>query len=168
MEARDRDVMEARDRDVMEAEEEERPLSTADLAARAHDGDGAPAGERETRDSGQEGRSPRQDGGRRDDDVAPDEDTAPATAEPLFPKEKTDAFQGRWVDIQARFVDEPRQSVQDADSLVAELMQQLADGFSRVRSDLEGQWDRGDAVSTEDLRVALQRYRAFFERLLAA
>jgi hypothetical protein len=140
--------MEARDRDAMEAEEE-RPLSTADLAGRVDDGDGAPAGERQARDSGEEG-------------------AAPAAAEPLFPDEKTEAFQGRWVDIQARFVDEPRESVQAADSLVAELMQQLADGFSRVRSDLEGQWDRGDAVSTEDLRVALQRYRAFFERLLAA
>jgi hypothetical protein len=147
IEGRDRDVVDARDRDVMEAEEE-RPLSTADLAGRAEEGDGAPAREGQTRDS--------------------DEDAAPAAAEPLFPDEKTEAFQGRWVDIQARFVDEPRESVQAADSLVAELMRQLADGFSRVRSDLEGQWDRGDAVSTEDLRVALQRYRAFFERLLAA
>jgi len=45
-------------------------------------------------------------------------------------------------------------------------MKRLANSFAKARSELEGQWGRGDKVSTEDLRVALQHYRAFFERLL--
>jgi len=63
-------------------------------------------------------------------------------------------------------VDEPRQTVAEADKLVAVVMQRLAEGFANERSGLEKQWDRGDNVSTEDLRVALQRYRSFFDRLL--
>ena len=73
----------------------------------------------------------------------------------------------RWTDVQAGFVDEPRQAVQQADSLVAEVMKQLAETFAQERSHLEQQWDRGGDVSTEDLRVALRRYRSFFERLLS-
>jgi hypothetical protein len=63
-------------------------------------------------------------------------------------------------------VDEPRQAVEGADKLVAEVIQRLAEGFANERSGLEKQWDGGDNVSTEDLRVALQRYRSFFDRLL--
>jgi hypothetical protein len=66
------------------------------------------------------------------------------------------------------FVDDPRDAVENADALVAELMQRLADGFARERERLEGQWSRGEDVSTEDLRVVLQRYRSFFRRLLSA
>jgi hypothetical protein len=75
---------------------------------------------------------------------------------------------GQWKDIQAAFVDEPRKSVQDADALVAELMQRLAQTFASEREQLESQWAGGDDVSTEDLRRSLRRYRSFFERLLAA
>jgi hypothetical protein len=75
---------------------------------------------------------------------------------------------GQWKDIQAAFVDEPRKSVQDADALVAELMQRLAQTFASEREQLESQWAGGDDVSTEDLRRNLRRYRSFFERLLAA
>jgi hypothetical protein len=88
--------------------------------------------------------------------------------EPLLPDEQGRRFTERWQEIQASFVDEPRESVQQADALVADLMQRLAAGFSSERERLEGQWDRGDDVSTEDLRVALTRYRTFFDRLLAA
>ena len=77
------------------------------------------------------------------------------------------AMTNRWRDIQADFVDHPRQAMQDADALVAGLMQQLAQTFAQERAQLETQWSRGDQVSTEDLRVSLQRYRAFFERLLS-
>lgn len=87
-------------------------------------------------------------------------------SEPLVSSEETSDFRTRWEGIQTGFVDEPRRAVQDADALVAELMQRLAETFSEERTRLEGQWDRGDEVSTEDLRVALQRYRAFFNRLL--
>jgi hypothetical protein len=91
-----------------------------------------------------------------------DEDTA------LLPEEQGTEFQGRWESIQTRFVDDPRNAVENADALVTELMQRLADGFAREREQLEGQWSRGEDVSTEDLRVALQRYRSFFRRLLSA
>ena len=84
----------------------------------------------------------------------------------LFPENESRDFHKRWTDIQTGFVDEPRQAVEQADELVAEVIKRLADSFARERSRLEGQWGRGDNVSTEDLRVALQRYRAFFDRLL--
>jgi hypothetical protein len=94
-------------------------------------------------------------------------DTAEAEAAQLLDPQDRDAMTQRWRDIQANFVDQPRQAMQDADALVAGLMQQLAQMFSQERAQLEGQWSRGDEVSTEDLRVSLQRYRAFFERLLS-
>ena len=74
----------------------------------------------------------------------------------------------RWKDIQAEFVDEPQKAVQEADALVAELMQRLAVMFANERAELENRWAGGDQVSTEDLRQGLRRYRSFFERLLAA
>ena len=85
---------------------------------------------------------------------------------PLFPENESRDFHKRWTDIQTTFVDEPRRAVERADELVAEVIKRLADSFAQERSKLEGQWGRGDNVSTEDLRVALQRYRAFFDRLL--
>jgi hypothetical protein len=91
-------------------------------------------------------------------------DDAATTA--LFPENESRDFHKRWTDIQTAFVDEPRRAVERADELVAEVIKRLADGFAQERSRLEGQWGRGDNVSTEDLRVALQRYRAFFDRLL--
>jgi hypothetical protein len=86
--------------------------------------------------------------------------------EPLLGADETGGFRERWRSIQAAFVDEPRQAVEEADSLVAELMQRLQQTFGDERENLESQWSRGDDVSTEDLRVGLQRYRSFFERLL--
>ena len=90
-----------------------------------------------------------------------------AQHEPLLPSDQTDRFTSRWQEIQTSFVDEPRDAVAEADALVADLMQRLAASFSQERERLEGQWDRGDDVSTEDLRVALTRYRSFFDRLLS-
>ncbi len=85
----------------------------------------------------------------------------------LFEGEETAQFWHRWSDIQAGFVDEPRRAVEAADSLVAETMQRLAQVFAGARQGLEHQWDRGDNVTTEDLRLTLQRYRSFFDRLLS-
>ncbi len=85
----------------------------------------------------------------------------------LLPADMDATFQQRWEKIQTRFVDEPRGAVEDADTLVANLMQQLAEGFAKERERLEAQWGRGEDISTEDLRVALQRYRTFFQRLLS-
>ena len=84
----------------------------------------------------------------------------------LFTEDEVDQFRTRWTDVQAAFVDSPRNAVERADALVGDTTKRLADMFSDERARLEGQWDRGDNVTTEDLRLALQRYRAFFDRLL--
>jgi hypothetical protein len=84
--------------------------------------------------------------------------------QPLLPEAETAELRRSWDGIQAGFVDEPRRAVEDADHLVAATMKRLAETFAEERGRLESQWDRGDDVSTEDLRVALQRYRAFFGR----
>jgi len=98
--------------------------------------------------------------------VSPSDDEGGVAA--LLADEDVGGFRSRWNEIQVRFVDEPRGSVQKADGLVAEMMGRLTQMFSEERTRLEGQWERGDDVSTEDLRIALQRYRSFFERLLSA
>jgi len=85
----------------------------------------------------------------------------------LLSESETQPMRTRWNDIQASFVDEPRSAVQQADELVASVMKRLAEMFASERSNLEQQWDRGSEVSTEDLRQVLQRYRAFFNRLLS-
>jgi hypothetical protein len=87
--------------------------------------------------------------------------------EPLLSPDETESFRSRWQAIQGAFVDEPRGAAEDADRLVAELMARLAETFSEERSRLEAAWGQGDEVSTEDLRVALQRYKSFFNRLLS-
>jgi hypothetical protein len=74
----------------------------------------------------------------------------------------------RWTRIQGKFVDDPRNAVGEAHELVGELVQRITDGFAEERGRLESQWSKGDNVSTEDLRVCLQRYREFFSRLLPA
>ena len=86
---------------------------------------------------------------------------------PLFPDEEAKQLRARWDSVQASFVDEPRRAVEEADTLVATAMKRLAEQFADERGRLEGQWDRGDDVSTEDLRIAMQRYRSFFGRLLS-
>jgi hypothetical protein len=99
-------------------------------------------------------------------------DAQPADAAPelqsaaLFEPNMLSQFNARWSDVQTGFVDEPRRAVQEADALVSDVIQRIADTFGNERAALERQWDRGDNVSTEDLRLALQRYRSFFSRLL--
>ena len=132
----------------MEIGKGRREMSTADLARRAEAADAAVA--------------------ERDPIVG----RAPANASQdegrtmLFVDDEAGRFRTRWTDVQAAFVDSPRSAVERADALVAETMQRLAEMFADERTRLEKQWDRGDNVTTEDLRVALQRYRAFFDRLL--
>lgn len=86
---------------------------------------------------------------------------------PLFNEGELNDLRSRWQAIQGSFVDEPRNTVQQADELVATTMKRLAEIFSSERSKMEGEWSRGDEVSTEDLRQALRRYRSFFDRLLS-
>ena len=69
--------------------------------------------------------------------------------------------------MQTGFVDEPRKAVEEADSLVAQVIKRLSEVFADERTNLEHQWDRGDQISTEDLRIALRKYRSFFDRLLS-
>ena len=119
-------------------EREEHRLSTADLAA----ANGTPAGST----------------------------MAKATPEPnlpLFAQSDTQAFRSRWEQIQIGFVDEPRTAVVQADELVASAIKALAEVFATERHKLEAEWDKTDNVSTEDLRIALRRYRSFFDRLLS-
>jgi enoyl-CoA hydratase/carnithine racemase len=85
----------------------------------------------------------------------------------LFVEEELTGYRARWSGIQTGFVDEPRKAVEEADALVAELMKRLTDVFAGERQQLEAQWERSDKISTEDLRIAMRRYRSFFERLLA-
>ena len=101
-------------------------------------------------------------------EITPSGDEEEEVAAPLLADEDAGGFRSRWNEIQVRFVDEPRGSVQKADGLVAEMMERLTQMFSEERTRLESQWERGDDVSTEDLRIALQRYRSFFTRLLSA
>jgi hypothetical protein len=92
---------------------------------------------------------------------------ASGAAASLFPADQSSGYRSRWQEIQTGFVDEPRAAVQEADNLVAEVMRQLARTFADERRQLEAQWSEGEEISTEDLRLALRRYRSFFDRLLS-
>ena len=129
---------------------EPRKLSTSDIAA-ASDERRIETLERERAEHGEAG-------GRRPIDEGPT---------PLFANDELNGYRTRWSAIQTGFVDEPRRAVEEADSLVAELMKRLAEGFAEERRQLEANWERADQVSTEDLRIAMRRYRSFFERLLS-
>jgi len=157
-------------------------LSTSDLAGTegaqsTTDGDARlPAGEAAARDSATAEASPSADAAQ--DTTTEGSAQTAGTAEvasqtdqasnaPLFADSESAGFRQRWQDIQTGFVDEPRQAVERADALVAELMRQLAQSFAQERANLEAQWGQGESAGTEELRVALQRYRSFFERLLS-
>jgi len=85
----------------------------------------------------------------------------------LLASKEAQELRSRWDKIQTGFVDEPRRSVKEADALVADTINRLSETFTQARAKMEREWDRGDNVSTEDLRMALRRYRSFFTRLLA-
>lgn len=88
--------------------------------------------------------------------------------QPLLAAGDAERYRTVWGEIQGRFVDDPRDAVTSADTLVAEVIQSLAGTFASHKRELEGQWQRGDDVPTEDLRQALRHYRSFFNRLLNA
>jgi hypothetical protein len=87
--------------------------------------------------------------------------------EDLFPHEELAGYRTQWESIQTGFVDQPRAAVEQADALVSQIVTRLTEVFARERSTLEAQWTKGDNASTEDLRIALTRYRSFFHRLLS-
>jgi hypothetical protein len=126
--------------------QETEDLTTADLAAAAdRDRSEAPPARRQA--------------------PAPDRPNEPLT--PLFPAERVAELRRRWNELQSAFVDEPRETVKRADEVVAQVMKDLAQSFAEERARLESHWDKGDQISTEDLRQALKRYRSFFERFLS-
>ena len=85
---------------------------------------------------------------------------------PLFEDDEEKRFRTQWLNIQSKFVDDPRESVKQADELVASVLKSVTMGFSDRRVSLEKQWNSGEDISTENLRVSLKRYRSFFDRLL--
>jgi hypothetical protein len=94
--------------------------------------------------------------------------TAANEPTPLFGRDEAGSLRDRWEVIQATFVDDPKHAVESADNLISEAIDRLSKVFTDERTNLEQQWNRGDEASTEDLRLALQKYRSFFDRLLAA
>ena len=134
--------------------QEKEELSTADLAQSRTQERPEPAG-------------PKPVASERQGTIRSTEKVGEESSTPLFPNNELEGLRSRWKEIQTAFVDEPRRAVEQADGLVASAMKRLAEVFAEERSKLEKQWDRGDTVSTEDLRVALQRYRTFFHRLLS-
>jgi len=154
----------AQDRDADPGDVDREPLS------REVSSDARPSGTTgsDARPSGTTGADDRPVGTEPGGDVPPSPGPGgTSTAGPLLAARDAEGFRARWTDVQTAFVDSPRQSVEQADALVAEVMQHLAKTFADERSDLERQWDRGDDIATDDLRTAFQRYRSFFERLLA-
>lgn len=131
-------------REEVEAENINRPVEVRSAATNRRDWDNTPTitADQQVRDAG--------------------------VAVPLFSDSDVGDLRSQWSNVQAEFVDEPRRAVEEADQLVATVMQRLAEGFARERGSLEKQWESGETASTEDLRMALQRYRAFFNRLLNA
>jgi hypothetical protein len=98
---------------------------------------------------------------------SPTAESEASTDDSLFTHPDLSGLRSRWNDVQAAFVDDPKECVQKADALGAEVVERITTGFSDARSQLEAQWARGEQASTEDLRQALKRYREFFQRLLA-
>lgn len=137
---------------------EEKRLSTADMLRQRQEPSGEKHAETAHKDTAPSHETIERDG------APPERHDRPT---PLFDSGEATRVREQWQDIQASFVDEPRRAVESADELVAELMQRLAEVFARERSQLEHQWDRDGDVSTEDLRIAFQRYRSFFDRLLS-
>ena len=86
---------------------------------------------------------------------------------PLFLPDVSKDFRAHWDAVQIGFVDDPKRAVREAEDLVAQVMKSLAETLSKERAMLEGQVDHAEQASTENLRVALRRYRSFFQRLLS-
>ncbi|MEV6580352.1 hypothetical protein AB0M92_19550 [Streptomyces sp. NPDC051582] len=141
-------------------------LSTQDLADPGRGRDTAVYPGEATADMAAEGdgdRAARGDGG-----TPAGERGAPGEGvdQPLLDGKEAEEYRTTWREIQGRFVDDPQEAVRSADTLVAEVMQTLARSFADHKQTLVDQWGRGEEVATEDLRLALQRYRSFFNRLL--
>jgi len=139
--------------------EQEKTLTTADFAGAAEKTD------QRQREADQVAQEQRQE--QRVSDVAPQQPSGAEHLAALFDPDVASRFRARWDEVQIGFVDDPRQAVRQADELVAQVMRSLAETFSTERASLEEQLEQTDSASTENLRVALRRYRSFFQRLLS-
>ncbi|MEV7099149.1 hypothetical protein AB0M80_40620 [Amycolatopsis sp. NPDC051045] len=143
-------------------------LSTADLAsAGQHDThDTTPAGSggdvEAPAESGGDIETPAESGG---DVETPAQSGGDVETQRLIDEEKVTGFRDRWQNVQVGFVDDPKQAVRQADELVAAVISALATTFAEHKSELESQWQQGEPA-TEELRIALRRYRSFFDQLL--
>jgi hypothetical protein len=174
----DEDDEQRRDRDVeaslqaTEDREGERSERMSDDEMREHnrqvDAEGRDDSGRADRDDGGAERARREDLPHAERAMPPDdpEKTPDDGHGTLIARDPSDAFQERWSEIQARFVDDPRDAVKDASQLVGEVVDCITRTFDDERSRLERHWKEGGDAGTEELRVALQRYRSFFQRLL--
>ena len=138
----------------MNTELKEKDLTTSDLATAAETRTAQREVDRDVNERATENRNA--------EVITEDEQLAP-----LFSPDAAKEFRSRWDAIQSSFVDDPKRAVRQGDELVAQVMKSLAETFSNERVKLEGQLDQRDKASTENLRVALRRYRSFFERLLS-
>lgn len=86
----------------------------------------------------------------------------------LFGDADVDRFRGQWRELQAEFVDDPMTAVQSADRLVGDVLGSLSETFAAHKQELESQWQGGGTGETEELRVAMRRYRSFLDQLLHA
>jgi hypothetical protein len=93
--------------------------------------------------------------------------TSEYTLAPLFTQHAMTDFRSRWDVIQRGFVDDPEKAVHAGDDLVAQVIKSLSDSFSEQRAELEGETNQTEQSSTENRRLAFQRYRSFFDRLLS-
>jgi hypothetical protein len=158
----------------MTQQETDHALSTADLVSAtagprsSERSDEAVTGDQQRTDDGLHALPPATGSPEPNGRTTAPADAGLAEATPLVPAEQAGSYRASWEGIQTSFVDEPRQAVEQADQLVAAVIKRVAEVFAEERGKLEGQWSRGDEVDTEQLRVALKRYRSFFERLLAA
>jgi hypothetical protein len=166
--------------DAMTPEQEQAVDNLAQSQSNVSTADLATAGEREAAPAP----TPPAEGGpsgsaATDVGVQPRQGQAPATADdqspdqreiertPVMSDDAAQEYRARWQETQADFVDDPRSAVATADALVAEVMKRVAQEFANERNGLERQWNEGGEASTEDLRLAFQRYRSFFSRLLS-
>jgi hypothetical protein len=155
--------------------EEKKPLSTQDIAGRQGESDKnrqAAMNDRglENASSGQQARASDASTEKRSgmEKGYSESNMSNGSNAPLMPPESLEQHREHWTEIQTRFVDDPKDAVEQADELVAEVMQTVATRFADQRKNLEGKWQGGGQASSEDLRQALLQYRSFFERLLAA
>lgn len=104
--------------------------------------------------------------GRDDGGAAGDGAGREASGEALL-AERTQEYRDRWHRVQVMFVDDPGHAVEEADHLVDDVITSIVDTLAAQRGRLESGWQQGSETTTEELRLALHRYRAFFNRLLA-